>query len=234
MSASAPEAVLFDIDGTLIDSNYLHVQAWTDAIEAVGRGVARWRVHRAIGKDSTALLESQLGADAPALGERVKELHARRFAELAVRLRPFEGARELLGAVHDRGIAVVLATSAPQDELEKLLDTLDCADVVSAVTSSEDVERAKPDPQVLRVALRKAGVAPERAVLVGDAVWDGVAAARARVEFVGVLSGGIGLGELLEAGASAIYQDAADLLRNLDRSPLTGGAGSGARRPTAH
>lgn len=220
MSAQQSAAVLFDVDGTLVDSNYLHVRAWTEAIEAVGRSVPRWKVHRAIGMDSTQLLARLLGSDAESLGAQAKELHARKYDELADQLRPFDCARDLLRAVHERGIAVVLATSAPENELAKLRDALECEDAISYVTSSGDVEQAKPDPEVLQAALQKAGVPASRAVLVGDAVWDGIAAQRVGLPFVGVLSGGLGEGELRGAGACAVYEDACDLLRGIEQSPL--------------
>lgn len=214
-------AVLFDVDGTLIDSNYLHVQAWAEALVAVGRPAPTWKVHRAIGMDSAKLLDRLLGPDAEELGDRASRLHSEKFNDLAAQLRPFDCARELLRAVHARGIIVVLATSAPDDELAKLRATLDCDDVISFVTSSTDVQNAKPDPEVIQVALQKAGVPASHAVLVGDAVWDAEASARAGVPFVGVLSGGIGRSELRAAGARAIYEDPCDLLRGLDESPLT-------------
>lgn len=220
MKARQPLAVLFDVDGTLVDSNYLHVQAWSEAFSSVGHCVPTWEVHRAIGMDSAKLLERLLGQDAEALGAEATELHAQKFQELAGKLRPFACARELLRAVHQRGVAVVLATSAPDEELTKLRDALDCEDAISFVTSSTDVNDAKPAPDVIEVALRKAQVDATNAVLVGDAVWDGAAAGHAGVPFVGLLSGGIGEGELLAAGASAVYEDAADLLRGLDDSPL--------------
>lgn len=213
-------AVLFDVDGTLVDSNYLHVQAWAEALVEVGRPAPTWKVHRAIGMDSATLLDSLLGPDADELGERAKSLHSEKFKDLAGQLRPFDGARDLLRAIHARGILVVLATSAAEDELAKLRGALDCEDAVSFVTSSADVQEAKPSPEVLEVAMRKANVPASRAILVGDAVWDAQAAGRAGIPFVGVLSGGIGPGELREAGAEAIYEDPSDLLRGLDQSPL--------------
>lgn len=215
-------AVLFDVDGTLVDSNYLHVQAWGDALVEVNHPAPSWRVHRAIGMDSHELLERMLGDDADELGERTSALHGRYFADLADRLRAFAGARDLLRALHSRGISVVLATSAPESELARLREVLDAEDAISAVTSSADVERAKPRPDVVRAALSKADVGPEDAVLVGDAVWDGVAARRAAVDFIGLRSGGIGGDELTDAGATAIYDDPYDLLINLDSSVIVG------------
>ena len=227
-AAEAPvRAVLFDIDGTLVDSNYLHVQAWTEAAENAGRPVDAARVHRAIGMDSDLLLDRILGEDAPStLIHAVKQAHAGRYEALAGRLRTFTGARELLHAIHSGGQSVVLATSAPPSELDALLDVLDAGADLDHVTSGDDVEQAKPAADLVTVALRRAEVEAAEAVLVGDTVWDGEAADRAGVGFVGVLSGGVGRDELVRAGALAVYDDVADLLARLATSPLRRGAGT--------
>ncbi|MCU1481576.1 MAG: family hydrolase [Subtercola sp.] len=213
--------MLFDIDGTLVDSNYLHVEAWSTGLAGLGHPVADWRVHAAIGMDSSKLLEAVLGDQADDLGEAASDAHSEQYAALVDRLRPFDGARALLRAVSDAGVRVVLATSAPEDELKKLRDTLDSEDALYAVTSSEDVETAKPEPDVIAVALEKAGVDAAAAVMVGDTVWDAEAAARAGVRFIGVKSGGIGELELRDAGAIEVYDDAAALL-----AAFTAGAGA--------
>ena len=214
------KAVLFDIDGTLIDSNYLQVQAWSEAFDAVGAPVDDARIHRTIALDSTMLLDTLLGNRVDELGERAKELHAAAYGRLADRLRPFAAARDLLAAVASRGVAVVLATSAPETELELLRRTLDAEQFLTAVTSAEDADTAKPDPDILQTALDKVGVTAGNAVMVGDTVWDGKAAATAGIAFVGVRSGGIGAAELRGAGAVAVFDDPADLLAQLDASPL--------------
>ncbi|MEA9986756.1 MULTISPECIES: HAD family hydrolase [Subtercola] len=216
----SPGAVLFDIDGTLVDSNYLHVFAWSRALLSLGHPVDDWRVHAAIGMDSSKLLEALLGDDSDELGSRAKDAHTEQYSKFTDELRPFEGARELLAAVSARGVRVVLATSAPEDELENLRAVLDSDDALYAVTSSEDVETAKPEPDLITVALEKAGVAAGQAVMVGDTVWDIEAATRAGVRCVAVLSGGVGRAALLDAGAVAVYDDAAALLAGLDESPL--------------
>lgn len=219
-TAASPAAVLFDIDGTLVDSNYLHIEAWHHAFAAVGHPVDAWRIHRSIGMDSGKLLGTLLGDAAESLGDEAKEKHTEFYADLADRLRPIDGARELLRALTERGQTVVLATSAPQAELDRLLDVLQVGPDVDAVTSSEDVGTAKPDPDIVEVALEKAGVPADRAVMVGDAVWDVKAASRAGVRTIGVRSGGYSAAELREAGAIAVYDDVADLLAHLDVSPL--------------
>ncbi|MDF2444755.1 MAG: hypothetical protein JWR01_2958, partial [Subtercola sp.] len=153
-------------------------------------------------------------------GDDAKEKHSALYAETTDRLRPIGGSKALLEELARRGYTVVLATSAPEDELKKLLAVLDVDDTVQAVTSSEDVGTAKPDPDIIQSALEKAGVAPDEAVMVGDSVWDVEAANRAGVRSIGVLSGGFGRGELKTAGASAVYEDVAELLSNLDSSPI--------------
>lgn len=217
MTDSPVRAVLFDIDGTLVDSNYLHIDAWTDAFAAVGRPIAAWRIHRRIGMDGSLLLDDLLGADAAELGERAKALHDHRYAGMAERLRPFDGARELLTTLDRRGIRVVLATSAPQEELDRLLPVLDAPHAIDVITSAEDAETAKPSPDVLRIALERAEVDAADAVFVGDAVWDMAAARRAGVRALGVRTGGYGEDELLDAGAAEVFDDVAAIGRDLDR-----------------
>lgn len=215
-------AVLFDIDGTLVDSNYLHVDAWDRAFADAGRPVDAWRLHRSIGKDSDELLAGLLDGqeEVDRYGERASELHSEYYLASTSRLRVIAGARELLSALAERGIAVVLATSAPENELEILRELLDVDDAIFAATSAGDVTTAKPEPDIVEVALERAGVPASRAVMVGDAVWDIEAAARAGVECIGVRSGGFGEQELRDAGAVAVYDDVADLLAQLDDSPI--------------
>jgi HAD superfamily hydrolase (TIGR01509 family) len=217
---ASPPAVLFDIDGTLVDSNYLHVHAWCRAFRETGIAVESWRIHRAIGMDGTQLVKALSdGADETAR-QRASELHSRYYAELSSSLSLLPGARELLGRVASRGMQVVLATSAPEDELARLRSLLDCEDLVSAVTSSEDVDTAKPEPDIVAVALDRAGVPASRAVFVGDSVWDAEAAARAGVISIGVRSGGVSADELQSAGATTVFDNPRDLCEHIDVSPI--------------
>lgn len=213
-------AVLFDIDGTLVDSNYLHVDAWARALEEVGHPMPTWRIHRAIGMDSAKLMEVLLGDDLERLGDDAKELHTRYYQREAGRLRSFDRAQELLRELGERGLTVVLATSAPQEEFEVLRRVLDVDDAIAAFTTADDVATAKPAPDVIQVAVEKAGVRPEEALMVGDAAWDMQSATKAGVDGIGVRTGGIGPCELQDAGAIAVYDDVAQLLTELDDSPL--------------
>lgn len=213
-------AVLFDIDGTLIDTNYLHVHAWHRAFQEVGANVEAWRIHHRIGMDGSELLADLLPNPSDASAERAKDLHLRFYLETAGLIRPLNDGRELLDAVAALGLQVVLATSAPEKELAILREVLDREDIVSAVTSSKDVETAKPRPDIVEVALDRAGVAPPQAIFVGDTVWDVRAAARAGVRCVGLRSGGIGRRELEAEGAVAVYENPRDLITQLRDSPI--------------
>jgi len=215
-------AVLFDIDGTLVDSNYAHVAAWSRALDDVGHPVDSWRIHRGIGMDSQLLLDDLLGGRAGDLGEEASRLNSEYYLAAAGSLRAFAHARELVDAVAARGLQVVLATSAPDDELELLRSVMGIDDTVAVVTSAGDVDQAKPAPDVVQVALARAEVQPGEAIMVGDSVWDVRGAAAAGVPCIGLLSGGTGRLELLEAGAIAVYDDAGDLLAHLDESPIAG------------
>jgi len=220
-SGKPTSAILLDIDGTLVESNYLHVDAWDRAFVAVGRPVEVWRIHRSIGMDSDMLIDALLGDDAAEFGEEAKNKHSEYYLASTGRLRPIPGARELLAELDRRGHAVVvLATSAPEEELDILLSVLKVDSTLAATTSSGDVGTAKPDPDIIETALGKAAVGAGRAVMIGDSVWDVTAAVRAKVTCIGLLSGGFGADELLAAGAAAVYDDVADLLDHLDESPI--------------
>jgi HAD superfamily hydrolase (TIGR01509 family) len=221
-SGTSRTAVLLDIDGTLVESNYLHIDAWDRAFVEAGHPVDVWRIHRSIGMDSGKLLSHLLGDDAEQLGEQAKAKHSELYLASAGRLRPIPGARELLAALAERGHAVVLATSAPEDELKVLLRVLDADTDLAATTSGEDVGTAKPEPDIMGAALEKVSVDPARAVMIGDSTWDVEAALRAGLDCVALLSGGYGRAELLDAGAVAVYADVADLLANLEDSAIAG------------
>ncbi|BBY63811.1 HAD family hydrolase [Mycolicibacterium helvum] len=216
----AQPAVLFDIDGTLIDSNYLHVHAWLRAFHEAVLPVQAWHIHRSIGMDGATLVdELSEGADDD-VQKRLKDLHTRYYEAGGELLTALPGARQLLHRVAELDLQVVLATSAPENELAMLRSTLACDDLVSAISSSEDVEQAKPSPDIVNVALEKAGVTARDAVFVGDTVWDVEASARAGVPCIGVLSGGVSRGELEDAGAAAVFNDVQHLCEHLEDSPI--------------
>ncbi len=214
-----PRGVLFDIDGTLVDSNYLHVAAWIEAFQSVGRNVPAWKIHRAIGMDSSLMLDELLGDDADELGDRAKNRHGEVYSSSAPELRALPGARDLITGLAGRGVRVVLATSAPEDELKLLRDVLDVDDFIHAVTSAEDVDQAKPDPGIVDIARERSGCASDRLIFVGDATWDMKAAGRAGLEAVGVLTGGISADELTGAGAKTVCEGAAEVADWLSRDP---------------
>lgn len=204
---------LFDVDGTLVDSNYLHVITWWEAFAQAGHEVPMTAIHRAIGMGSDQLLDALL----PGTRDRdadagIRTAHGALYATYWSRLRPLPGAPELLRACRKSGLQVVLASSADPAEFAVLRRVLDAEDAVGAATSAGDVERSKPAPDLVQVALQKARIPPQEAVFVGDTVWDVRACQRAGVPCIGLRSGGISTGELLDAGAVAVFADPADLL----------------------
>lgn len=220
MTAQNAPAVLFDIDGTLVDSNYLHVHAWHRAFADEGLTVESWRVHRCIGMDGSELQDALVPDADEDTRSRLSDAHSRYYLESKGLLRLLPGARALLETVEESGLQVVLATSAPEDELQVLREVLDSEDVLSTLTSGGDVETAKPQPDIVQIALERAGVDTDRAVFVGDAVWDIEACQRAGVTSIGLLSGGVSRGELTEAGAAEVFENAEDLRTHLRDSPI--------------
>ena len=207
--------VVFDIDGTLLDTNYLHVLAWWQAFRDTGHQIAMWRLHRSIGIASEELVKRLLGA----ADDDVVQAHSERYAALRDQVTAFPRAAELLAACTELGLTVVLATSGTKDDLEWMLPAIGAPDgVVAGVTTSADVEAGKPHPDLLEVALRDHGLDRGRTVAVGDTVWDVESARSAHLPCVALLSGGIGVGEL--GGAEAVYDDPAALLDRLGSSPL--------------
>jgi HAD superfamily hydrolase (TIGR01509 family) len=217
----APTAVLFDVDGTLVDSNYLHAVCWWEALIQAGHDVPMARIHRAIGMGSDQLLDALLPADRDGdADDGIRAAHGALYATYWSRQRPLEGAPELLRACKGQGLRVVLASSADSREFAALRAALDAEDAIDAVTCAGDVERSKPAPDLVQVALEKARVRPEEAVFVGDTVWDVQACNKAGVPCIGLLSGGISREELRGAGAAEVYLGPADLREALPSSIL--------------
>jgi HAD superfamily hydrolase (TIGR01509 family) len=216
-------AVLFDVDGTLVDSNYLHSVTWWEAFTQAGHDVPMARIHRTIGMGSDQLLDALLPADRDRDNDDgIRAAHTALYATYFSRQRPLPKAAELLRACRRAGLRVVLASSASEREFAALRATLDADDAIDEFTSSADVDRSKPAPDLVRAALDKTATEPGTAVFVGDTVWDVQASGKAGVPCIGLLSGGISMSELLDAGAVEVYDDPAELLDALPKSILGG------------
>lgn len=220
---TSPAAVLFDMDGTLVDTNYLHAVTWWEAFGQHGHQVAMADVHRAIGMGSDKILDHLLPADRDRDADgTIRAAHATLFAPYRPRLRAFDGAAPLLRACAERGSRVVLASSAGGPEMAALRAALDADDVIASATSSEDAEQSKPAPDIVQTALDRAGTTAEESVFVGDTVWDVQACRRAGLRCIAFLTGGIGADELRDAGAVEVWPGPSALLRSFDESILSG------------
>lgn len=217
--------ILFDVDGTLVDTSYLHTVCWWQALRQLDFDVPMAHIHRAIGMGSDRILDHLLQAsDAPDRKLDDKDQLALHTAKKTLystywdRLRPLPGAPELLRACASAGLSVVLASSASKSELEKLRAALDCDDVLTAATSSADADASKPAPDILQAALNQSGLAAANVVFVGDSVWDVEAAGELAIPCVGLTSGGLAAEELRRAGAVECYESPRDLHDQLSRS----------------
>ena len=216
-------AAIFDIDGTLVDSNELHVTAWREVFLRFGKDVPSAALRAQMGKGGDQLMPVFWSREELArVGEEMQaqrvELFMQKYLPLA---KPFAGVRALFERVKGAGLRIALASSAKQPELEHHVQQLDIGDLVDASTSADDAERSKPQPDILQAALaRLPGVAGANAVLIGDSPYDAQAAGRAGMRCIGVLTGGFSGRELRQAGAIEVYNDIADLLRNYEDSPL--------------
>lgn len=215
----ARTAFLFDLDGTLVDSVYQHVLAWREALEAGGIHLAVWRIHRQIGMSGglfvNALLRETGHSVSAEEGERLQHLHGEAFQRYTSQVRPLPGAQELLSYLTKAGVPWAIATSGRLETASMSLRLLDIGKDVPIITR-DLVRYAKPDPDLFLAGADKLGVAISDSVVVGDSIWDLLAARRARALSVGLLSGGYGREELERAGAYRVYNDPADLLRHLD------------------
>jgi HAD superfamily hydrolase (TIGR01549 family) len=212
-------AAILDVDGTLVDSNYQHAIAWYRAFREHGVTPPLWRIHRHIGMGGDQLVEAVAGGEVErSLGDRIRAAEKDRYRELIGEVAPFEGARELIVELRDRGHRVVLASSAKEEETRHYVELLDAAELIEAATSSGDVETTKPAPDLVAVAMQKAGELS--AVMVGDSNWDVEAAARADVKTIAVLTGGFSEAELRDAGAVDVFESLVALRAKLDATPL--------------
>jgi HAD superfamily hydrolase (TIGR01509 family) len=222
MTDDQASGVLFDVDGTLVDTPYLHVVSWWQALRQYGHDVAMARIHRAIGMGSDRILNHLLGDRRDHGDDRaMTDAHAALYAQYWPRLRPTSGAADLLRACAAGGLRVVLASSANAREMRTLRAALDADDVIAAATNADDAGESKPAPDILAAALEASGLPPERAVFVGDSVWDVYSADKLNIPCIGLTCGGISEAELREAGAVEVYGDPAALLDAFDRSVLT-------------
>lgn len=210
-------AFVLDFDGTLVDSVYAHVAAWHGALRECGLDLAMWRIHRKIGMSGSLLmraleteLDRKLDDD---LADRLKKLHGRRFAELRSSIQPFPGAQDFLNDLRNAGVRYAIATSGNLQDLQPLMDLLEIGDV--PIVSQKDVPAPKPDPALFLEAAKRLGHSPGEIVVVGDSVWDMLAARRAHALGVGLLTGGYAEDELTRAGAYRVYADPAQLRRHL-------------------
>ncbi|MEN3301518.1 HAD family hydrolase [Pseudonocardia sp.] len=217
----AADTAIFDVDGTLVDTNYHHALAWFRAFRRYDVTLPVWRLHRAIGMGGDQLV-------AAVAGERLEEEHgdglraawAEEFQPLLKEVQPFEGVRELLTDVRERGFTVVLASSGKPDHVDAYLDLFGGRELCDAWTTSEDVEQTKPAPDLLVVALEKVG--GRSAVVVGDSVWDFEAAGRAGYPGYAIRTGGFSVEELEESGAKEVFDSLPELREQLDRTDLAG------------
>jgi len=214
VTANPPIAIVLDVDGTLVDTNYQHAIAWHRALRGHGHAVQLWEIHRHIGMGGDQLVEALLGEEGERSdGEAIREAEGEAYAELIGEVQPMHGSIELLRELREDGATVILASSAKAEEVEHYLALLEARQIVSGWTSAADVERTKPHPDLVHAALEKAG-ADKPAVMVGDSTWDVKAAKAAGIPTLAVLTGGFAEAELREAGASAVVRSVGKLRKD--------------------
>ncbi|HEX4356681.1 MAG TPA: HAD family hydrolase [Pseudonocardia sp.] len=210
------DTAVVDVDGTLIDSNYQHALAWFRSFQHHDITLPVWRLHRAIGMGGDQLVAAVAGDQVEErLGDELRERWSVEFDPMLDEVQPFEGARELLAELSDRGVPVVLASSGKPEHVDHYLDLIDGKSLAHSWTTSGDVDRTKPAPDLLQIALRKAG--GEAPVMIGDSVWDFAAADRAGYPGYALRTGGFSEQELLDSGALAVYDSLVELREALDR-----------------
>ena len=213
--------VLFDVDGTLIDSSYIHTVSWWGAFRQQGYDVPMASIHRHVGMGGDRLVDSLLpGGRDRALDPEILASHGALYASHWPSLRAFDGVKDLLARCHAGGLAVALASSARRKDLEVMKSILDAEAFIDAATSANDAKNSKPAPDILVAALEAIDVQAADAIYIGDAVWDMQAAAALEIPAIGVTCGGVSAGELRDAGAVEVYEGPRDLLRNLPSSAL--------------
>ncbi len=215
-----PPAAILDVDGTLVDTNYQHTLAWYRAFRQHDELLPVWRIHRHIGMGGDQLVEALAGEQVEnEKGDDIRSAEKALYLALIEEVEPLAGARGLIEDLKERGHAVVLASSAKEDEVDHYLELLDARELANGWTTSADVESTKPEPDLVKAAVEKAGGG--EAVMVGDSTWDCEAAKRAGLETIAVLTGGFSEQELLDAGARCCFRSIEDLRGSLDETPLT-------------
>lgn len=212
--------VLFDVDGTLIDSSYFHAFAWWQAFRREGLYVQLSNIHRSVGMGGDRLIQHLVPDCTEEMQEELKNAHGAVFSTFWPSLRPFDSSRDLLAACSDAGLAVGLASSAQERDLDVSRRLLDAGTSIDAWTSSADAKESKPAPDILVACLEKLGVDAPNVVFVGDAVWDVKAAAAIDVPAIALTCGGISEAELRDAGAAEVYDNPRHLLENLEGSAI--------------
>ncbi len=208
-----PTTVVLDVDGTLVDTNYQHAIAWHRALRSCGYAVQLWRIHRHIGMGGDQIVAALVGeAGEREHGEKIRAAEGEAYGELIDEVEAMQGATELLRELHEDGDRVILSSSAKAEEVDRYLELLDARDLVDGWTTAADVERTKPHPDLIEVALEKVnGEGP--AVMVGDSTWDVRAAGAAGIPTVAVRTGGFATEELREAGAAEVLESIDELRR---------------------
>ncbi|MFJ4209190.1 HAD family hydrolase [Paenarthrobacter sp. NPDC089675] len=220
VAGSKKRGVLFDVDGTLIDSSYFHAFAWWQAFRREDMDVQISDIHRCVGMGGDKLIQQLVPDCTEELQEGLKSAHGAVFSTFWPSLRTFDAARDLLAACSDAGLAVGLASSAQERDLEVSRRLLDAGSSIDAWTSSNDAEESKPAPDILLACIEKLELKPEDVVFVGDAVWDVKAASSIGVPAIALTCGGISEGELREAGAAEVYDNPRHLLEHLEGSAI--------------
>jgi HAD superfamily hydrolase (TIGR01549 family) len=199
------DAVVFDVDGTLVDTNYHHALAWSRAFSSVGADIDLWRIHRSIGMGGDQLVPAVGGDDLEErYGDEIRDAWQREYEPFLDEVRAFDGARDVLQSLHHREITTVLASSSPGDHVDRYLDLLGARSLVGAWTTADDADQSKPEPDLIAVAMEKVGA--RTAIMIGDSTWDAIAAGRAGLEMWAVLTGGYGEDELRGSGVVEVFE----------------------------
>jgi HAD superfamily hydrolase (TIGR01549 family) len=226
VASAAPGAVLFDLDGTLVDSNYQHALAWFRAFQNSGIVLPLWRIHRCIGMGGDQMVPALIGEDRDReIGAELRSAEKRHFEEMLDEIAPLDGAHDLLDDLRERGYELILASSSPEKYLDRYLDLLDARDLIAAATTAQDVEATKPAPDIIEIAKAKAD--QPALVMVGDSPWDIESAGRAGMSCVCILTGGYSEKELLDAGAQTVFESLIELRASIGTSFLAGEGDAG-------